>query len=101
MTSMKVKNDRFKGYRHLVIVTDGANNTLSIRQGLPFPSTPILDWFHISMKIRHLEQSAQGLRANTETERATRNLLTTDLDKYAGVSGTTMPASSIRRCARY
>jgi hypothetical protein len=65
----------------LVIVTDGANNTLSIRQGLPFPSTPVLDWFHISMKIRHLEQSVQGLRANTETERATRNLLAADLDR--------------------
>jgi hypothetical protein len=39
------------------MVTDGANNTLSIRQGLPFPATPILDWFHISMKIRHVEQN--------------------------------------------
>jgi hypothetical protein len=65
----------------LCMVTDGANNTLSIRQGLPFPATPILDWFHISMKIRHVEQMVQGLRPRTETERATRNLLTADLGK--------------------
>jgi hypothetical protein len=65
----------------LCIVTDGANNTLSIRQGLPFPATPILDWFHISMKIRHVEQIVQGLRPHTETERATKSLLTADLGK--------------------
>jgi hypothetical protein len=33
------------------------------------------------MKIRHLEQSVQGLRPRTETERATKNLLAADLGK--------------------
>src|ERR1700738_1628234 len=65
----------------LCMVTDGANNTLSIRQGLPFPGPPILDWFHISMKIRHVEQIVQGLRPHTETERATKSLLAADLGK--------------------
>lgn len=84
---------------NLVIVTDGANNTLSIREGLPFPATPILDWFHISMKIRHLEQFVQGLRPSTETERATKNLLMADLGKIR--SGIKIRKSLIRRCARY
>jgi hypothetical protein len=66
---------------NLCIVTDGANNTQSLRQGLAFPATPILDWFHISMKIRHLEQIVRGLRPNTETERATKNLLAADVGK--------------------
>jgi hypothetical protein len=83
------------------MVTDGANNTLSIRQGLPFPATPILDWFHISMKIRHVEQIVQGLRPRTETERSTKNLLAADLAKYVGVSGTTMRESSTKSCARF
>jgi hypothetical protein len=65
----------------LCMVTDGANNTLSIRQGLPFPATPILDWFHISMKIRHVEQIVQSVRPRTETERSTKNLLAADLGK--------------------
>jgi hypothetical protein len=65
----------------LCMVTDGANNTLSIRQALPFPATPILDWFHISMKIRHVEQIALGLRPRTETERSTKNLLAADLGR--------------------
>jgi hypothetical protein len=66
----------------LCMVTDGANNTLSIRQRLPFPATPILDWFHISMKIRHVEQLVQGLHPRTETERVTKNLLAADLGKF-------------------
>ncbi len=33
------------------------------------------------MKIRHVEQVVQGLRPSTETERATKNLLTADLGK--------------------
>jgi hypothetical protein len=33
------------------------------------------------MKIRHVEQMVQGLRPRTETERATKNLLTPDLGK--------------------
>jgi hypothetical protein len=65
----------------LCMVTDGANNTLSIRQALTFPATPILDWFHISMKIRHIEQIAQGLRTRTETERGTKSLLVADIGK--------------------
>jgi hypothetical protein len=63
------------------MVTDGANNTLSIRQGLPFPATPILDWFHISMKIRHVEQIVQDVRPRTKTERSTKHLLAADLGK--------------------
>jgi hypothetical protein len=27
------------------------------------PVTHILDWFHISMRVRHIEQAAQGLKA--------------------------------------
>jgi hypothetical protein len=33
------------------------------------------------MKIRHLEQIVRGLRPNTETERATKNLLAADVGK--------------------
>jgi hypothetical protein len=65
----------------LCVITDGANNTQSIHQTLPFPAKPILDWFHISMRIRHLEQIVSGLWAKTETERVTRELLTERVSK--------------------
>ncbi|MEO8925469.1 MAG: ISKra4 family transposase [Caldimonas sp.] len=65
----------------LRVITDGANNTQSIPRGLPFPAQAVLDWFHISMRIRHLEQIAQGLRPTSETERMTRKVLQVEVSK--------------------
>jgi hypothetical protein len=43
-------------YPRLSGITDGANGIQSIYRQLPFSATPILDWFHISMRVRYLEQ---------------------------------------------
>jgi hypothetical protein len=59
----------------LLIITDGANGLQSIADRLPFSVTSVLDWFHISMRIRHLEQIVKGMRAVTETEKAARSVL--------------------------
>jgi len=40
----------------------------AIYRRLPFPTQPILDWFHISMRVRYLEQIAGGLMARSDTE---------------------------------
>jgi hypothetical protein len=50
-------------------------------QHLPFPATPILDWFHISMRIRYLEQISKGMQARSETETHTKNLLHRQMTK--------------------
>jgi len=63
------------------VVTDGANGIQSIHQQLPFPATPILDWFHVSMRVRYLEQIINGLWPQSETERYTKKLLTEYVDK--------------------
>ena len=47
----------------------------------PFSSTPVLDWFHISMRVRYLEQIIKGMRASTETEKAARRVLISRIDK--------------------
>ncbi|MGF6935144.1 hypothetical protein OKW41_004306 [Paraburkholderia sp. UCT70] len=65
----------------LSVITDGANGLQSIAGRLPFASTPILDWFHISMRVRYLEQIIKGMRATTETEKATRRVLISRVDK--------------------
>jgi protein-tyrosine phosphatase len=54
----------------LSVITDGANGLQSIADRLPFSCTPVLDWFHISMRVRYLEQIVKGMRAKTETEKA-------------------------------
>ncbi len=65
----------------LCVITDGANNIRTLHRALPFPTKPILDWFHISMRIRHLEQIVSGLRAKTDTEQFAKKLLTEHVTK--------------------
>jgi hypothetical protein len=40
--------------------TSGCKASCSVQQGSPL--THILDWFHLSMRLRHIEQTWQGLR---------------------------------------
>ena len=61
--------------------TDGANGLQSIADRLPFLCTPVLDWFHISMRVRYLEQIVKGMRAKTETEKAARGVLISRIDR--------------------
>ena len=63
----------------LSVVTDGANGLQSIACRLPFSPTPVLDWFHISMRVTHLEQIIKGMGARTET--AARRVLISRVDK--------------------
>ena len=63
------------------VITDGGNGVQSIHRQLPFPVTPILDWFHISMRIRYLEQISKGMQARSETETHTKNLLHRQMTK--------------------
>lgn len=65
----------------LSVITDGANGLQSIACRLPFSPTPVLDWFHISMRVRYLEQIIKGMRARTETEKAARRALISRVDK--------------------
>ena len=59
----------------LSFITDGANGLQAIASRLPFPVESVLDWFHISMRVRYLEQIVAGLRAITETEKAAKSTL--------------------------
>ena len=65
----------------LSVITDGANGLQSIACRLPFSSTPVLDWFQISMRVRYLEQIIKGMRVWTETEKAARHVLISRVDK--------------------
>ena len=65
----------------LSVITDGANGLQSFACRLPFSSTPVLDWFHISMRVRYLEQIIKGMRARTETEKAAQRVLISRVDK--------------------
>jgi hypothetical protein len=65
----------------LSVITDGANGIQSIYRQFPFSATPILDRFHISMRVRYLEQIVRGLLPRSETERYTKKALQTFVNK--------------------
>src|SRR5258705_6164883 len=65
----------------LSVITDGANGIQSIFRQLPFSATPILDWFHISMRVRNLEQIVRGLLPRSETEQYTKKALRTYVNR--------------------
>jgi hypothetical protein len=80
----------------LTVITDGANSLQNIYRRLPFPTQPILDWFHISMRVRYLEQIASGLTAGSETEWATKRLLIGTSGQAAVVLLAREPSESTR-----
>ena len=57
------------------MIIDGAIGLQGLHRQMPFPVTPVLDWFHISMRVRYLEQIAKGLHTKSETEHHTKSLL--------------------------
>jgi len=65
----------------LSVITDGAKGIQSIYRQLPFTATPILDWFHISMRVRYLEQIIRGLLVRSETEQYTKKALRTYVNR--------------------
>ncbi|MFM0077621.1 ISKra4 family transposase [Paraburkholderia sediminicola] len=65
----------------LSVITDGANGIQSIYRQLPFSATPILDWFHISMRVRYLEQIVRGLLPRSGTEQYTKRALQTYVNR--------------------
>ena len=41
---------------------------------------PILDWFHIAMRLQHLEQAAGALSAGTPARREAKAVIVTEVD---------------------
>ena len=78
------------------VITDGGNGVQHLHRLLPGKVHSILDWFHISMRVRYLEQIVSGLRAGSETESQVKRLLAKKCPSYAGTSGT----RALRRLTR-
>lgn len=43
------------------MISDGEDCLKRLKSALPQPATHILDWFHIAMKLRRIEQTAGWL----------------------------------------
>ena len=63
------------------MITDGGSGVQHLHRLLSGRVRSILDWFHVSMRVRWLEQIVSGLHNNSETEDYTRRLLAEYLAK--------------------
>ncbi len=68
-------------FPEMSVITDGGNGVQHLHRLLPGKVRSILDWFHISMRVRYLEQIVSGLRAGSETECQVKRLLAKDVSK--------------------
>ena len=59
----------------MTVITDGSNGVQHLHRLLPGRVRCVLDGFHVSMRVRWLEQIVAGLRDRTEAEHCTKRLL--------------------------
>jgi len=66
----------------LTVLTDGEETLRDLcRVATASPITPILDWFHIAMRLQHVEQTAKGLSTRLPSLRAAATAIQSDLER--------------------
>jgi len=61
--------------------TDGCPGLRSILAAAGVTTPPILDWFHIAMRLRHLEQTAGGLSTDNQARREAKTMIVTEVER--------------------
>ena len=65
----------------LTAFTDGCPGLRGILAGAGVLEPPILDWFHIAMRLQHLRQVADGLAAGDPARAAAKAVIVTEVDR--------------------
>jgi len=58
---LALKRLGYKGKGDIIVISDGEDCLKRLKSALPQPASHILDWFHIAMKLRPIEQTAAWL----------------------------------------
>src|SRR5512134_1501622 len=74
------------GYRsdrtEVTVFTDGANGLRSLAQTVLGPRCqPILDWFHLAMRLRHIEQTACSLTSHVKSHALAKAKIQAELQR--------------------
>jgi len=65
----------------LTAFTDGCPGLRGILAGAGVLEPPILDWFHVAMKLQHLKQVADGLIADDPARAAAKAVIVTEVER--------------------
>ncbi len=65
----------------LTAFTDGCSRLRRILADVGVTETPILDWFHIAMRLQHLKQVASGLSADDQEPAAAKAVIVEEVER--------------------
>jgi hypothetical protein len=60
-TLQALQSEGYAGHGEMTVLSDGAEIMKRLPKALPQPTTHIIDWFHIAMKIQPLQQIADHI----------------------------------------
>jgi len=63
-TLQALQTEGYAGHGEITILSDGAEIMKRLPRALPKPTTHIIDWFHLAMKIRPMQQIADHIVGN-------------------------------------
>jgi hypothetical protein len=75
----------------LTAFTDGAPGLRSILWEAGCKKLPIVDWFHIAMRLQHAKQAPSGLSTDTTGRMQAKAVIVPEVDACTGGSGTARP----------
>jgi len=65
----------YRGFGDIAVISDGAEILKQLPRSMPKPTTHIIDWFHIAMKIQPMQQIADHMARSWPDEHETSPLL--------------------------
>jgi hypothetical protein len=65
----------------LTAFTDGCSGLRRILADAGVTELPILDWFHIAMRLQHLKQTASGLAADVPAQVAAKGVIVEEIER--------------------
>jgi hypothetical protein len=68
----------------LTAFTDGCSGLRSILVNAGVPKPPLLDWFHIAMRLQHAGKTAGTLPADTPEREHARTVIVAEVDRLHG-----------------
>jgi hypothetical protein len=78
-TLQALQAEGYSGHGEITILSDGAEIMKRLPKALPKPTTHIIDWFHIAMKIQPMQQIADHVVSCRQTLPGTLAMIDTEI----------------------
>ena len=77
-----LKNAGRTGVTRLTAFTDGCPGLRNILAGVGVLDPPVLDWFHIAMRLQHVRQAARGLATRDRAQIEAKTVIVDEVERF-------------------